>query len=129
MQDEKRMLEMAAKAVGAKVYWSTDGTLQDRPVLVTKCGGGMGTLPYEERWNPLTDDGLALRLAAMLRLSIDHNHSADQQRWVAVDRQGCEGCYEPVICVEDEFEDEGQRIAATRRAIVRAAAAIGEKMT
>lgn len=125
--EDNRLLEMAAKAVGAKVYWSTDGTMQARPVLVTKCGCGMGTMPYEERWNPLNDDGLALRLAVALRLSIDHNHSADQQRWVAADRQGCEGCYVLVSCVE-EFEDEKQRLAATRRAIVRVAAAIGEKM-
>lgn len=67
----------------------------------------------------------ALRLAVKLRLSIDHNHVADHQRWVAADRNGCEGCYSPVSCVEDEFDEESQRLAATRRAIVRAAAAIG----
>lgn len=67
------------------------------------------------------------RLAVALRLSVDHNHSADQQRWVAVDRNGCEGCYAPVSAVEDGFE-EGDRQAATRRAIVRAAAAIGKEM-
>lgn len=80
------------------------------------------------RWNPLDDDGDALRLAVALRLSIDHNHSADQQRWVAADRQGCEGCYSPVSCIEDEF-DESQRDTATRRAIVRAAAEIGRGMS
>ncbi len=79
------------------------------------------------RWNPLTDDGDALRLAVKLRLNIDHNHRADQQRWVAADRNGCEGCYAPVSCVEDEFE-EADRHAATRPAIVRAAAEIGKEM-
>lgn len=76
------------------------------------------------RWNPLEDDGDALRLAVKLRLSIDHNHTADQQRWVSADRNGCEGCYSPVSCVEDDF-DEQDRSAATRRAIVRTAASIG----
>jgi hypothetical protein len=35
------------------------------------------------KWNPLHDDGDALRLAVKLRLSIDHNHPADQQHWVS----------------------------------------------
>lgn len=123
----RELLELAAKAAGVPIFESTDGTIQARPILVTKCGGGMGTMPYEQEWNPLRDDSTALRLAVSLRLSIDHNHPADQQRWVAADRSGCEGCYSPVSCVEDEFE-EIERPAATRRAIVRAAAEIGKAM-
>lgn len=66
-------------------------------------------------WNPLADDGDALRLAVKLRLDIQINCdeaaviSADVDGWVS----------EPVI-----DEDIG---AATRRAIVRAAAGIARK--
>lgn len=75
-------------------------------------------------WNPLTDDGDALRLACKLSISIDHNRAGDQQRYVVAERPGCEGCFAPVCAVEDDIEDESHRASATRRAIVRAAAEI-----
>ncbi len=127
-QTDKELLELAALAAGYEIqsyssepkaclwlYHPNDTVLDvwgERPIF---------------KWNPLTDDGDAFRLAVRIRLSVDHNHTADQQRWVASDRNGCEGCYAPVSCVEDEFE-ERDRDAATRRAIVRAAAAIGQSM-
>lgn len=116
---DRELLELAAKAA-------------DYVVRRAHFGGGRhgyhrdGDAPWIE-WDPLHDDGDALRLAVKLPLSIDHNHIADQQRWVAADRSGCEGVCSPVSVVEDEFEESG-RAAATRRAIVRAAAAIGEQM-
>lgn len=109
---DSELLEMAAKAADLELQqW-----VESRNTFFLE--------PYQCHWNPLENDGDALRLAVKLRLRIDHNHSADQQRWVAADRNGCEGCYAPVSCVEDEFE-EADRHAATRRAIVRAAAQIG----
>lgn len=113
-QTDRELLEFAAKAAGID-GWYEVGYL----TFIKRTGGP---------WRPLDDDGDALRLAVKLRLSIDHNHPADQQRWVAADRNGCEGCYAPVSCVEDGFEDESQRSSATRRAIVRAAAEIGKAM-
>ena len=124
--NDRTLLELAAKAADVPAFWSVDGTIQNRPMFVVEAGGKMGTMSYETEWNPLQDDALALRLAVKLRLSIDHNHPADQQRWVAADRNGCEGCYAPVSCIEDEFE-EAERQAATRRAITRAAAAIAQQ--
>lgn len=115
---DRELLELAAKAAGLKVRIWNGHT------------GVMCSIDDDRHgrmWMPLTDDGDALRLAVKLRLSIDHNHIADQQRWVAADRNGCEGVCSPVSAVEDEFEESG-RAAATRRAIVRAAAAIGEQM-
>lgn len=56
-------------------------------------------------WNPLTDDGDALRLAVNLRLRIDY--------------VGDQACVEGVMCPGRTAEE------ACRRAIVRAAAAIG----
>jgi len=118
-QEQRRLLELAAKAAGVE----HEGFDEDE-------GRDVWWIPDLSRyasWNPIDDDGDALRLSVRLRLSVDHNHTADQQRWVSADRNGCEGCYSPVSCVEDEF-DEQDRSAATRLAIVRAAAAIGEKM-
>ncbi|WP_241122257.1 hypothetical protein [Achromobacter xylosoxidans] len=109
--EDRELLELAAKAA------------DDGIVFYGECWRAQSG----REWNPLLDDGDALRLGVRLRISIDHNHSADQQRWVAADRNGCEGCYSPVSAVEDEFE-ENERPAATRRAIVRAAAAIGKEM-
>lgn len=67
-------------------------------------------------WNPLQDDGDALRLAVKLSLTI--------HQWVD----------EVCVCNEKGTINEGiARIgniyAATRRAIVRAAAEIGRNMT
>ena len=106
--EDKRLLEMAAKAAGY------DYAKHGGYIVVDGIPG--------KNWDPLTDDGDAFDLVVRLRLSVDHNHPADQQPWVSADRGGCEGCY-----IEDEF-DESQRADATRRAIVRAAAAIGEAM-
>lgn len=111
---DRELLELAARAAELNAEWDeyckTMWLDHETDSVIVK-------------WNPLQDDGDALRLAVKLRLCIDHNHSADQQRWVAADRNGCEGCYAPVSCVEDEFE-EADRPAATRRAITRAAAEI-----
>lgn len=115
---DRELLEFAAKAAGIEL-WHEDVFTTGLTRKVSK----RGIL----RWNPLTSDGDALRLAVKLRLSIDHNHIADQQRWVAADRNGCEGVCSPVSAVEDEFEESG-RAAATRRAITIAAAEIGKVM-
>ena len=109
MHEDKKLLELAAKAAGYD-YRPAQGV-----IVVDGIPGN---------WNPLDDGGDAFDLAVHLRLSVDHNQPADQQPWVSASRSGCEGCYAPVSCVEDEF-DESQRADATRRAIVRAAAAIG----
>lgn len=110
---DRELLELAAKAAGVEVYESTDGTLQNRPILVFAAGGGMGTMPYEERWNPLVDDAQALRLANKLWLEVRHVHG-----------QAHAGMAGRFWCTESWFPD-GDQDAATRRAIVRAAAEIG----
>jgi hypothetical protein len=84
---DKELLELAAKAAGLEV------------VTPTMLAHG--------QWNPLTDDGDALRLAVKLRLTphIDGNLT------------DCEDC--TVAHLDDPY-------AATRRAITRAAAEIGK---
>jgi hypothetical protein len=100
---DRELLEAAAKAAGMDIEWQPCGWAHNNE---TGC-----------EWNPLTDDGDALRLAVTLRLTA--NCSYDDvaicgqeftQRQVFVERNG---------------EDP---LAATRRAIVRAAAEIGRSM-
>jgi hypothetical protein len=62
-------------------------------------------------WSPLADDGDALRLAIALRLHIDHS-AGDVTAWIC----GVAGV--------TPFTEEGATPEATRRAIVRAAAAM-----
>ena len=88
---DRELLELAAKAAGLDVRWYANDCLQ----VADKCNGFAG------KWNPLTDDGDALRLAVKLFLFVDTAAGAP-------DSFGAELAY-----------------AATRLAIVRAAAAIG----
>ena len=71
----------------------------------------------ESGWNPIDDDGDALRLAVKLHMSIMSNETAS---WVAT------GMHQ--INRAEEHHDGSDPYAATRCAIVCAAAAIGEAM-
>lgn len=145
---DRELLEWAAKAAGIEVYESTDGTLQNRPILVFAAGGGMGTMPYEERWNPLVDDAQALRLAVKLALTIAPFGEAvyvDPPRSV-IKRLGLgiisvaftdssilnpadeAGARYLEYLLENYPEKTIDVAAATRRAIVRSAAEIGRTM-
>jgi hypothetical protein len=95
---DRELLELAAKAAGL-----TLDNLGDRVVRREPDGQPV-------YWNPLTDDGDALRLAVKLR--IDLLHAFDTRTAMAENTSG--------------YAAEGQDpYAATRRAIVRAAAEIG----
>ena len=97
---DKELLMMAAKASGLSL-------------LHPDKDGDEYLLSYGKAWNPLTDDGDALRLAVKLSLYI----FIDDKK-VHVDG--------PDLTVLERFKD--CPYAATRRAITRAAAAIGEKL-
>lgn len=102
---DQELLELAAKAVGHRVIWY--GT-NPEVCLMHAPGGASGT-----RWNPLHDDGDALRLAVNLRITPHieaHMTDAESVKGFAAEAHN------------------GDPYAATRRAIVRAAAAIGEVM-
>ena len=106
MTADRELLEMAAKAADiadGDVFYDMDN---------------------DNEWNPLIDDALALRLAVKLYIGVrPHGPDHWQQPNVAValwyfgDKSGR---------VTVEHGDDQQR--AARRAIVRAAAAIGEAM-
>ena len=97
---EREMLELAAKSIGEQV--------------VGESAEGLLLYGIEEAWNPLHDDGQALRLAVEigpLEFSISEYGTAVRKpngRW-----SGCEAHL------------HGGKQAATRRAIVLAAAEIG----
>ena len=103
---DRELLEMAAKAAGVSVARGYFGC--GECWLTEKYGFGLAP------WNPLTDDGDALRLAVKLSLVINNRH----RKALVEDMEG-----------KQFWEDhEGDELAATRRAIVRAAAAIGSAM-
>ena len=122
---DRELLELAAKAAGIEGCYTFSaggkkgsGFPYDREGIVSKNSGGAF-------WNPLYSDGDAFRLAVNLRIDIEHNEAAEQQRWVCASRRGCEGCFAPVSVIKEDFDESG-RAAATRRTIVRAAAEIGK---
>lgn len=120
--NDRELLELAAKAAGIEIYESVDGTIQNRPVWVFLAGGAMGTMPYEEQWNPLRDDATALRLAVKLFMTVEVWAGSSKHH------QGVTHVEHDDVSIEEPHN--GDANAATRRAIVRAAAEIakaGEK--
>lgn len=107
---DRELLELAAKAAGYE-DWKYCEPVPGEPALYIPKAGGV--------WMPLHDYGDAMRLAVTLRMEIDHNHPADHTPWVSVRAWPVQ---QP--CSVEEFDDEGQRGAATLRAITRAAAEI-----
>jgi len=106
---DRELLERAARAVGITLAWDFDG-----PELATKDGRSTSY-----RWNPLTDDGDALRLAVKLRLSTNY-HYYEGMHFVDVR-------WDSMAAMKSEklTSDPG---VTTRRAIVRAAAEVGKGM-
>ena len=103
MKTDKELLELAAKAAGVpkKELSNRHDCWEDYPILI-------GTA-----WNPLEDDGAALRLAVRLKITPHIDDSlTDAESHIG---------YATEAHLHDPY-------AATRRAIVRAAAYIGEKL-
>ena len=118
MKTDRELLELAAKAAG----YTVNACMQEkRDALVGRENAGLWMESGSTNWNPLKNSGQALDLAVRLRMGIDHNHSADEIFW-----SSSSAANQRLSAVE-EFDDEVQREAATRRAIVRAAAEIGGK--
>jgi hypothetical protein len=95
---DRELLEDAAKAAGIEFGW-----IHDTPRIRAE----MGWTP----WNPLTDDGDALRLAVKLKMGVNFDGEK-------VGANCGRGAVE--VFGNDPY-------AATRRAIVRAAAEIGRQ--
>lgn len=104
MTTDRELLEMAAKA--ARYQYA-------------KHGGYIVVDGIPGNWNPLTDDGDALRLAVKLglRVKVEKNDHAEVDNGDDLAPM----CWQAVANGLDIY-------VATRRAIVRAAAAIGKAM-
>jgi hypothetical protein len=94
---DKELLELAAKAIGLKLRYNY-----------------LGGRDANQPWNPLEDDGDALRLAVKLKLCFGPNFEGDLAVCFGDDGRNITEAYE-----SDPY-------AATRRAITRAAAEIGK---
>lgn len=111
MNNDRELLELAAEAAGKPITYS----------------GGVWFFGSQAGWNPLTDDGDALRLAVKLGIFVkifpavddeDHHYPSFVEAW-QIDAE------DPLWV---EYEVGNDPYTATRRAIVRTAAEIGKEM-
>lgn len=127
--NDRELLELAAKAVG---FGATD----QRTGALRNCwteseyprGSGnhgalwnyVGYMDTAELWNPLSDDGDALRLAVKLHIDLHWSHLGYATAFQMPLRAA------PTIRIDEYGADP---CATTRRAIVRVAAEIGRAMS
>ena len=102
---DRELLEAAARAAGSRSY---PEAIDDR----------LGLSWGEGWWNPLANDGDALRLAVKLRMRVHHDGSCGTAELPT----GQKYCWTEAAVVESN-----DPYVATRRAIVRAAAAMAPK--
>ena len=111
MKTDKELLELAAKAAG--IDCDSIGPFIEKKEWVQEFGLNGGFELVRRDWNPLKDNNDAFCLAVTLHLDVINSWEIE-----AVCRNG-EGA--------EFYERKGiADFSATRRAIVRAAAAIGE---
>lgn len=109
---DRELLELAAKAAGYPTSLRVDGL----------------EIEWNGRWvfwDPLTDDGDALRLSVQLRIAIEHAGHVHKGRG------GCDRVQASprgLGHMADVLMYDGDPLAATRRAIVSVAAEIGKAM-
>ena len=101
---DKELLELAAKAIGLTLRYNY-----------------LGGRDANQPWDPLEDDGDALRLAVELKMTVTIDDSAYTFAEAALFN-------EAVFVDAIERHEKSDPYAATRRAIVRAAAEIGRNV-
>jgi hypothetical protein len=113
---DRELLEMSAKAAGIDIIFETllddSGTYRVRNITGLPQEFNQNAAPI---WNPITDDADALRLAVKLEMMISSGYGMT------------------IVCTEKGGENfmefhKSDPYAATRRAIVREAAAIGQSL-
>lgn len=109
MKSDRELIELAARAARLTVMWSEPFKRYERFVLEK----------YAGPWDPLNDDGDALRLATALRISIIRDSPNVQ---AVADQIG-----ERKTKIQEDVLYQCKH-DATRRAIVRAAAYIGGQL-
>ena len=113
---DKELLTLAAKAAG---FHDATWAAKQACIETSKFPG------FRCFWNPLTDDDDALRLAVRLHIDLRINNGVATAIWI--DEELSETYSIDVLC-DESFEGWAAKEAATRRAIVRAAAEIGKNM-
>lgn len=108
---DRELLELAAKAAGLKISARHQA---ERDVLIDPATAALWLTSGHTGWNPLTNDGDALRLLNKLWLQLRHVHGSAHAGEPG--RFWCSECWFP----------DGDQDAATRRAIVRAAAHVAQ---
>jgi hypothetical protein len=111
---DRELLELAGKAVGVEIatkFYEVGGEHAWRKHVISK-----GNEEWVD-WNPLKDNSDAFHLAVRLRIPIQHGGP-------------CVSAYAGQSVMAEQFTERHEKdpYAATRRAIVRAAAAIGKAM-
>jgi hypothetical protein len=107
---DRELLEAAAKAAGLKIHAARQAERDEEGCA----NSGLWIVNGSTCWNPLTDDGDALRLAVKLLFEIDMDC-----RSIAIRHQ-------TGVKILKAFNNDP--CATTRRAIVMAAAAMGKEM-
>jgi hypothetical protein len=110
--NDRELLDLAAKAIGQKIVGIAQAGFSDSAKII-----GVFLDDGKDSWNPLEDDGDALRLAVQMHFAIE----------VGVMSTSVDGLLDRDKGIAIELHGEDPR-AATRRAIVRAAAEIGKAM-
>lgn len=120
MQTDRELLELAARAAGLDLEWC------DSWKCMAKNLGVIDGFDRHTCWNPLKDDGDALRLAVKLRMVVS---LADCMCCAVVDWHDNEDYNEVYVRFSESFKDRecDNAEAATRRAIVRAAVQMSKK--
>ncbi|AOX41470.1 hypothetical protein CVT20_03880 [Pseudomonas aeruginosa] len=110
---DRELLELAARAAGYQFSYSYRSLSSPAvPVILAETGRW-------RKWDPRHDDGDALRLAVKLRLDITFYNGFQEVAAEPSNGDGMNPCQE--VFTENPY-------AATRRAITRAAAAIGKSL-
>jgi hypothetical protein len=109
--NDRKLLELAAKAAGLEIV-----NMETKDCLAIKTN-----YCNHDYWNPLTDDGDALRLVVKLNLFLFHAWT--HAEGVPLANVMVQNAEQTVTCGEIKGDNP---CAATRRAIVRAAAEIGK---
>jgi hypothetical protein len=116
---DRELLELAAKAAGYEKieYHNLEGSMLD-----IRYGRDEAIWNGEDYWNPLVDDCEALRLAVKLNLIVGAYGT-----YTSVCQTSAPELSEEIVIFYGS-SDNLDPYAATRRAIVRAAAEIGKNM-
>lgn len=112
---DRELLELAAKAMQAAEdpNFRNYTVLMDGSSVCLELGHRRGAITAY--WSPLTDDGDALRLAVKLKIDVAHTNVHAPQVHALADSK-----------VQEWEDSSNDPYAATRRAIVRAAAEVGK---